>query len=121
MNRDEPTTRFIRSDYASSFPRVQIKYPDSPLTVNVGDSWVEWGTDKDGMNGCDIELRPDGGFACRFQESSRVLVVDGAGVRIYDADTELEEHLIVNLSHGDYFAGLAPKVFDRSQHYSVQA
>src|SRR5690606_30295442 len=63
MEGDEaPEVKFIPGDVDSMFHRLRVKYPKSGLTVNVGERWIEWGTDKAGMNGCDIELAPSGGF-----------------------------------------------------------
>lgn len=107
---EPPTMRYIPGDEDSMYHRVQVHFPGSPVRVNVGETWVEWGTDRAGMNGADIELREDGGCQLRFQESSRLFVCDRTGVRIFDSDTEREDALILRLDHEDYHRGLPPVV-----------
>lgn len=105
-----PQIRYIPGDSASSFPRVQVHYPDSPLRVNVGETWVEWGTDPDGMTGCEVGTELDGGMTFRFHESNRHMLCDSTGIRVYDSDSEVEDYLILRLDHGAYHAGLPPVV-----------
>ena len=103
-------------------PNVTVNFPGSDLHINVGQSYVEWwneSTYRDtGVMGADIEIDEDGTMRFRFQESSRVMVCDDRGIRIYDSDSEIEDSLIVDLSHDDHFAGRPPKVFDRSKNYT---
>lgn len=108
---EEPSMRYILGDKNSSYHRVQVQFPGTSLKVNVGENFVEWGNDAAGMAGCDIQLLPDGGFLCRFQESSRHLIVDSKGVRVYDSDDTDDRYLLFDASHADFIAGVPPGLF----------
>ena len=80
--------------------RVQVHFPDTRIAVNVYRGGVEWGTNMQGNNGADIEIGDNGGMTFRFHSSSRMIVADGVGVRVYDADSPRPEALIINFPHG---------------------
>lgn len=109
----------LRKDHFG--PAAEVSWPESKLHVKVGQTYVEWWNEDDakrGLYGGDIELDQDCTMRFRFHESSRVLVMDKQGVRIYDSDTENDKYLIVDLSHEEFQAGNPPKVFDRSKDYN---
>ena len=108
----EPSINYNPGDNASSFERVEVRYPDA-VQVNVGVNHVEWGSPRSfGMDGGDIELTSSqyGGSLQRFQESSRIVVMDRVGLRVYDSDSEKEDRLILRLDHADYHDGLDPVI-----------